>query len=250
MTFSKDIEIAYLKKRLQTADALNAWDAGQNNLLKAELGKANAALTRVRDLHSPRDGRFNGESARFCGHCKVLWPCKTVTDLDQAEPPSLDEEARDPLHDAVQLLLINHHAELLKPAGEQDPEIAELAAVYEQLTGWDALREIREDRDGHGCVCGHFRAHHAEPDACFGIDDGKPCRCPEFVRVYDETPEELFAAFDAGVKGVTAPPRTGPEEYRALFEEAWRRPPTEAELAAVYPPVEEPKSSQLSEVQP
>lgn len=116
------------------------------------------------------------------------WPCPTAKALEQpSEPPSLNQGGdRDRLHDAVQLLLINHHHELLKPAGEQDPEIAELAAVYEQLTGWDALEEIRQDRDGHGCVCGHFRAQHAEPDACFGQVDGKPCDCDDFRQ--EETP--------------------------------------------------------------
>lgn len=43
---------------------------------------------------------------------------------------------------AVELVLLNHYDEINKPVGEQDPELAELAEVYEQLTGWTADQEI------------------------------------------------------------------------------------------------------------
>lgn len=56
VSVSKDTEIAYLRKQLQAADAINAWDAGQNNLLKAELAKLKAAIEAVRAIVPEIDG--------------------------------------------------------------------------------------------------------------------------------------------------------------------------------------------------
>jgi hypothetical protein len=44
------------------------------------------------------------------------------------------------LHAAVELVLLNHLDLLNKPEGEQDPDLSELAYVYEQLTGFNAVK--------------------------------------------------------------------------------------------------------------
>lgn len=100
-----------------------------------------ARLERLRDLIDTAD------AAAAAGFSRMYTGEPFPASVGTAEVRALlsGDAGRDRLHDAVQLLLINHHHELLKPAGEQDPEIAELAAVYQQLTGWDALEEIRQD---------------------------------------------------------------------------------------------------------
>lgn len=45
------------------------------------------------------------------------------------------------LHKAIELVLLNHVDLIDKPAGEQDPDLAELADIYERLTGFDAVKE-------------------------------------------------------------------------------------------------------------
>jgi hypothetical protein len=44
------------------------------------------------------------------------------------------------LFTAVELVLLNHLDQIDKPEGEQDPELFELAYVYEQLTGFNAVK--------------------------------------------------------------------------------------------------------------
>lgn len=51
------------------------------------------------------------------------------------------------LYSTIEVLLFNSAHELTKPVGEQDPDIAELACVYERLTGWNAFEEIRRDEE-------------------------------------------------------------------------------------------------------
>lgn len=68
------------------------------------------------------------------------------------------------LHDTIRVLLLNHHHELLKPAGEQDAEIAELAQTYRRLTGWDALEEIAHHE-------AHVRMGEAFKDASTWTED-------------------------------------------------------------------------------
>lgn len=55
----------------------------------------------------------------------------------------LENEA---LREAVELVLLNHVWEIDQPPGQQDPDLAELAHVYQRLTGFDPIKEASRGR--------------------------------------------------------------------------------------------------------
>lgn len=160
----------------------------QRDAVSARARAADAALTRVRaelakwdelgrwkewsDVHEfveavreaidpatapPAPDQGTGETPDLCGDIEPGGRRHACTLLkghlahrDARRPGTVWQQLAVPedLKVAVELVLLDHHGEL--EGEEVDANLAELATVYQQLTGWDALEEIAEGEKAFG----------------------------------------------------------------------------------------------------